>query len=47
MAMHEEAFTKAQAEVDRKIGNDRLVDFDDKGSLPFLDCVLKEVLRSV
>lgn len=45
MAMHGEAFKKAQSEIDQKIGNDRLLDFDDKESLPFLDCVLKEVFR--
>ena len=45
MVLHPEVFRAAQKEVDRVISNDRLVDFDDQVSLPYLDCVLKEVLR--
>jgi len=47
MVLHPEVFRAAQKEVDRVIGNDRLVDFDDQVSLPYLNCVLKEVLRCV
>ena len=45
MVLHPEVFKKIQKEIDRVIGNDRLVDFDDQNSLPYLNCVLKEVLR--
>ena len=45
MVLHPEVFDKAQREIDRVIGNDRLVDFDDQNSLPYLNYVLKEVLR--
>ena len=45
MVLHPEVFRKAQKEIDHVIGNDRLVDFDDKNSLPYFDCVFKEVLR--
>ena len=36
---------KAQEEIDRLIGPDRLPTFEDRDSLPYLECVLKEVLR--
>jgi len=45
MVLHPDAFRKAQEEVDQVIGNDRLVDFDDRNSLPYFNSILKEVLR--
>ncbi|KAI0743064.1 cytochrome P450 [Daedaleopsis nitida] len=36
---------KAQAEVDRVIGRDRLPDFSDEPSLPYVTALVKEVLR--
>jgi len=45
MVLHPEVFKKAQTEIDQVVGNDRLVEFDDRGSLPYFDYVLKEVLR--
>ncbi|KAG6907755.1 hypothetical protein DXG01_007509 [Tephrocybe rancida] len=45
MVRHPEAFSKAQREMDRVIGTDRLPNYEDRGSLPYLDCILKEVLR--
>ena len=47
MVLHQDVLKKAQAEIDQNIGNDRLLDFDDKELLPYLDCVMKEVLRCV
>ena len=47
MVNNPEVFKKAQEEIDRVIGNDRLVDYDDKGSLPYFSAVLREVLRWV
>ncbi|PSR70426.1 hypothetical protein PHLCEN_2v13677 [Hermanssonia centrifuga] len=38
-------FKKAQEEIDRVIGNDRLPDFEDRKSLPYMECVLKELYR--
>lgn len=38
-------FKKAQEEIDRVIGNDRLIDYDDRDSLPYFAAVLREVLR--
>jgi cytochrome P450 len=45
MVLYPQEFKKAQQEVDRVIGRHRLPNFDDRPSLPYLECVLKEVLR--
>ena len=47
MVLNPEVFKKAQEEIDRVIGRDRLPDFEDRGSLPYLECVMKEVYRCV
>ncbi|KAI0259755.1 cytochrome P450 [Gloeopeniophorella convolvens] len=36
---------KAQAEIDKLVGNSRLPDFSDQDGLPYVDAVLKEALR--
>ncbi|KAL0958150.1 hypothetical protein HGRIS_000317 [Hohenbuehelia grisea] len=36
---------KAQDELDRVVGRDRLPDFDDEDSLPYIGAIVKEVLR--
>jgi len=45
LLLHPEVFAKVQEEIDQKTGKDRLVDFDDRDSLPYFECVLREVLR--
>ncbi|KAI0372684.1 cytochrome P450 [Pilatotrama ljubarskyi] len=45
MATHKEAQAKAQAELDSVIGSDRLPTFSDRTSLPFMNALIKEVLR--
>jgi cytochrome P450 len=45
LLLHPEVFAKVQEEIDQKTGKERLVDFDDRDSLPYFECVLKEVLR--
>ncbi|CCL99951.1 uncharacterized protein FIBRA_01976 [Fibroporia radiculosa] len=45
MVMHPNIFLKAQAEVDQVTKGSRLPEFDDRHSLPYLECVLKEVYR--
>lgn len=35
----------AQEEIDRVIGNDRLPEYDDKPSLPYITAIVKETLR--
>ncbi|KAG5652974.1 hypothetical protein H0H81_002872 [Sphagnurus paluster] len=36
---------KAQAELDAVVGSQRLPEFDDRDSLPYLECLLHETLR--
>ena len=43
--MHPDVLEKAQAEMDRVVGSARLPDFDDRPSLPYLECVIREVFR--
>jgi len=45
MVRYPEVYKKVQEEIDHVIGNKRLPTHDDRDSLPYLDCVLKEVLR--
>ncbi|KAJ4481158.1 cytochrome P450 [Lentinula aciculospora] len=45
MVLHPQVFKKAQNEMDNVIGMDRLPSFEDRSSLPYLECVLKEVCR--
>jgi len=44
MAMYPDVQKKAQAELDAFLG-DRLPDFDDLNSLPYVNAVIKETLR--
>lgn len=43
--MFPEAQRKAQAELDAVVGPDRLPDFADQKSLPYVSALMKEVLR--
>ena len=45
MVLYPEFQRKAQEEIDRVIGNDRFPTFVDQANLPYLDAVVKEVLR--
>ena len=45
MTLHPEAQRKAQDELDRAIGRDRLPTFADRPNLPYVDALVKEVLR--
>ncbi|TFY82421.1 hypothetical protein EWM64_g1591 [Hericium alpestre] len=45
MSLYPEAQRKAQAEIDAVIGNERLPDFSDQDSLPYVGALVKEVLR--
>ena len=42
---HPEVQVKAQKELDSVIGRDRLPDFSDRESLPYINAILKELLR--
>jgi cytochrome P450 len=45
MLMNPDAQTKAQEEIDRVIGTDRLPTFDDEPNLPYVSAFSKEVFR--
>lgn len=46
-ALHPEVVKKAQEELDRVTGGERLPTFDDRVELPYIDCIMKEVFRYV
>lgn len=45
MLLYPDVQHKAQKELDKVIGNDRLPEFSDEASLPYISAVVKEVLR--
>ena len=45
MAMNPEVQKRAQMEIDTVVGTDRLPEFGDYGSLPYITAIIKEVLR--
>ncbi|KAF8693180.1 cytochrome P450, partial [Rhizoctonia solani] len=45
MVLNQSVFARAQAEVDAVIGRERLPEMSDRGSLAYVECVMKEVLR--
>ncbi|KAF8880683.1 cytochrome P450 [Infundibulicybe gibba] len=45
MAMYPDIQRKAQAEIDAVIGPDRLPEFADRGSLPYVNALIKETMR--
>ena len=45
MITHPQVMKKAQAELDAVVGRERLPTFSDRPNLPYLECVMTEVLR--
>ena len=45
MTLYPDVVAKARESIDTAVGTDRLVDIADRGALPYITCVLKEVLR--
>ena len=45
MALNPEAQHKAQLELDRVIGSERLPEFADRSSLPYVEALMREVMR--
>ncbi|KAI5988963.1 cytochrome P450 [Pisolithus albus] len=45
MVLYPETQVKAQEEIDRVIGNDRLPEFKDRQNLPYVEAVFLEILR--
>lgn len=46
MTLHPDVQKKAQAEIDAVCGRDRLPDYGDREHLPYLQAVIKEVIRT-
>lgn len=47
MALHPNVLQKAQAELDRVIGQDRLPTLEDQPQLPYITSIFREGLRFV
>lgn len=47
MVLYPDVQEKARREIDSVVGLGRLPDFNDRGSLPYIDAIVKEVLRYV
>ncbi|THU83491.1 cytochrome P450 [Dendrothele bispora CBS 962.96] len=45
MVLHQDAQKKAQIEIDRVIGHERLPEFSDRESLPYVEALYRELLR--
>ncbi|KAI0747863.1 cytochrome P450 [Daedaleopsis nitida] len=45
MVLHPHVLKKAQEEIDRIVGQNRLPDFDDRENLPYIEGIFQEVLR--
>lgn len=45
MTLNPDAQRKAQAEIDLVVGHERLPDWNDRQSLPYVDALVNEVLR--
>ena len=45
MTLYPEVQKKAQAEIDAAVGPNRLPDFEDRPSLPYINAIIKESMR--
>lgn len=45
MTLYPAVFKRAQEEIDRVIGDDRLPSFTDHDKLPYINAIVKETLR--
>ena len=45
MVLHPNVVKRAQDEIDRVVGKDRLPSFQDREKLPYINALVKEVLR--
>jgi len=45
MVLYPDVQKKAQAEIDRVVGTDRLPNFEDRSHLPYIDAIIKEATR--
>jgi cytochrome P450 len=47
ISSHPHVAKRAQQELDELLGGERLPEYSDRPNLPYVDCILKEVLRYV
>lgn len=47
MTVYPDVFRKAQAEIDTVLGFERLPELEDRDKLPYIECIVSEVLRYV
>ena len=45
MVKNPRIWKRAQAEIDAMVGTDRLPEYDDRPSLPYVDAIIRETLR--
>ena len=45
MSLYPEVQVQAQREIDQVVGKDRLPSYKDRNSLPYINALVKEVLR--
>ena len=45
MTIYPDVYEKARVAIDEVVGTDRLVDITDREAIPYITCVVKEVLR--
>lgn len=45
MTLYPDIQKRAQDEIDRVVGPDRLPTFDDRSELPYLECIVQEIYR--
>ena len=45
LAKHPEVVKEVQIEIDKVTNQERLPTFDDRESIPYVDCVMREVFR--
>lgn len=45
MVLHPEVQLRAQEEIDKTVGRQRLADFSDREHLPYIEALYKEVIR--
>lgn len=45
MLRHPEVVKKAQTEIESVLGRDQLPTLSDRPDLPYIDCIVKEVMR--
>ena len=45
MVRYPEVAKRAQTEIDRVVGTEQLPAIDDRPNLPYIECIMKEILR--